>query len=67
MNNGTYRINLLIFLGGIEEIAYWQDLVAFEVHDTPSEMRGHYHGEWHGAVRPNLQWSTDLISPLPEA
>ena len=67
LNNGTYRVNLLIFLGGVEEIAYWQDLVAFEVHDTPSEMRGDYHGEWHGAVRPNLQWRTDTIGPLPEA
>jgi lipopolysaccharide transport system ATP-binding protein len=65
MNNGTYRVNLLIFCGDIE-IGYWEDLLAFEVHDTPSEMRGHYHGEWPGAIRPILQWRTDRIGPLPE-
>lgn len=66
MNNGTFRINLLIFYGS-EEVACWEDLVAFEVHDTPTESRGHYHGEWPGALRPNLQWNTDTIGPLPEA
>jgi len=66
MNNGTYRINLLIFLGATVEIADWQDLVTFDVHDAPSEMRGHYHGDWHGAVRPNLEWRTDWIGALPD-
>lgn len=66
MNNGTYRIHLLIVSGDLV-IGYWEDLVAFEVHDTPSEMRGHYHGEWSGAVRPNLQWHTEAVGPLPAA
>jgi lipopolysaccharide transport system ATP-binding protein len=66
MNNGTYRINLMIFLGDAIEIADWRDLVAFEVRDAPSEMRGHYHGEWKGVVRPNIQWRTDRIGPLPD-
>lgn len=67
MNNGTYRVNLLIFSGaGSIEVGYWEDLLAFEVHDAPSELRAFYHGEWPGAVRPNLQWKTDSIGPLPK-
>lgn len=67
MNNGTYRINLAVYLDDSFEIAYWEDVVAFEVHDTPSELRGLYHEEWPGSVRPNLEWKTVLIQPLPTA
>jgi lipopolysaccharide transport system ATP-binding protein len=63
MNNGSYRIHLTILLGGVGEVAYWEDLVAFEVHDAASELRGAYHDVWPGAVRPNLQWKTELIEP----
>ncbi len=65
MNNGTYRINLQVVLGGTIDIANWQDLLAFEVHDVPSEMRGGFHGNWPGVVRPNLEWKTELVGPLP--
>lgn len=67
MNNGTYRVRLLIFLngfGGSEEVD-WEDLLAFEIHDAASEIRGDYHGAWAGAVRPNLEWKTELLEPLP--
>ena len=67
MNNGTYRIILSVFLNGIGEtlVAGWEDLLTFEVHDSPSELRRAYHGEWPGAIRPNLVWKTELLEPLP--
>jgi lipopolysaccharide transport system ATP-binding protein len=65
MNDGTYRINLMEVLDGVTVAARWEDLVAFEVHDAASELRGHYHGFWPGAMRPNLEWKTEPIGPLP--
>lgn len=61
MNNGHYRISATVLLGGATEIAHWQDLVAFEVHDEASELRGSYHDYWPGTVRPNLEWTTEVI------
>jgi lipopolysaccharide transport system ATP-binding protein len=66
MNNGTFRIKLVIYLDDTLEVAVWEDVVAFEVHDAPSELRGSYHEDWPGAVRPNLEWKTELIRPLPK-
>jgi lipopolysaccharide transport system ATP-binding protein len=63
MNNGTYRIRLTVLLNGIEQVAQWEDLIGFEVHDAASELRGDYHDEWPGAVRPHLEWTTELIEP----
>jgi lipopolysaccharide transport system ATP-binding protein len=64
LNTGNYRIGLVVVLGGTEDIAEWEDVVAFEVHDTASELRGTHNGYWPGAVRPNLEWKTEFISPL---
>lgn len=63
MNSGTYRIHLTVLLGGMTEVAHWEDIIAFEVHDAASELRGFYHDFWPGAVRPNLKWDTELIDP----
>jgi hypothetical protein len=46
-------------------VAEWEDLLAFEIHDSASELRGAYHGQWPGAVRPNLEWKTEFLAPLP--
>jgi lipopolysaccharide transport system ATP-binding protein len=67
MNDGTYRICLLVLLNGhagAEDID-WNDLLAFEIHDVASEFRGDYHGHWSGALRPNLEWRTELLESLP--
>lgn len=67
LNCGTYRIHLSVLLGGLTLIANWEDLLTFEVHDVPSELRGFYHGEWPGAIRPNLAWKTELIEAFSES
>lgn len=67
MNDGTFRICLLVSLNGhagAEDIE-WNDLLAFEIHDVASEIRGDYHGHWSGALRPNLEWRTELIESFP--
>lgn len=61
MNAGTYWIHLSLMQGGLVIAGYWADLIAFEVHDAPTEMRGHYHDAWPGAVRPTLHWKTELL------
>jgi lipopolysaccharide transport system ATP-binding protein len=67
MNNGTYRLTLAVFLNGIggTMAAEWEDLLVFEIHDAPSELRGAFHGQWPGTVRPNLKWKTEFLEPLP--
>jgi len=64
LNCGTYQIHLSVLLGGLTLVAKWEGLLAFEVHDVPSELRGFYHGEWPGAIRPNLAWKTEVIEPF---
>jgi hypothetical protein len=67
MNNGTYRLHLVVFLNsiGATVAAEWEDLLVFEIHDAPSELRGAFHGQWPGTVRPNLEWKTEFLEPLP--
>jgi len=67
MNNGSYRLHLRIFLNGVGVtlVADWEDLLAFEIHDAASELRGAYHGQWPGTVRPDLQWKTEFLEALP--
>ena len=37
-----------------------EDVLVFEVSDT-SEGRGTWYGKWPGAVRPKLEWETELL------
>lgn len=61
MNTGTYWIDLSILQGNLITEAEWSDLLAFEVHDVPSELRGHYHDVWPGVLRPNLPWTIEVL------
>lgn len=66
MNNGTYQIGLTAFLNGSTVIAEWEDLVTFDVRDAAGETRGSYLDSWPGAVRPQFEWTRELLEPLPE-
>jgi len=61
LNNGTHRIQLGVYLGGITEVLYLEDLLVVEVLDAASKLRGPYHGRWEGAVRPHLKWTREQI------
>ena len=66
MNTGTYRVELVMYFNGTAmEPAVWEDVATFEVHDVSSELRGDYHGEWFGVVRPRFDWKTEQLEPLP--
>jgi lipopolysaccharide transport system ATP-binding protein len=66
MNVGTFNVQLFMYFSGANRIsASWDNLASFEIHDALSELRGDYHGEWPGAVRPRFDWKTELLEPLP--
>jgi hypothetical protein len=66
MNVGTYSVQLFMYFSGTTTITVsWDDIASFEVHDVPSELRGDYHGEWPGIVRPRFEWQTEVLEPLP--
>ncbi len=66
MNVGTYNVQLFMYFSGTTTITVsWNDIASFEVHDVPSELRGDYHGEWPGIVRPRFEWQTEVLEPLP--
>lgn len=66
LNNGTHRIEFVVFDGPNCIVFQAEDLLIFEVHDAPSELRGMYHGSWPGAIRPNLEWKTEQIGAAVE-
>jgi lipopolysaccharide transport system ATP-binding protein len=61
LNEGRFTVSAVVGRGINETLAYAEDVVAFDVHDT-GEMRGHYFGHWPGVVRPKLPWTTTPIS-----
>jgi lipopolysaccharide transport system ATP-binding protein len=69
MNNGTFRLNLVVFLNGIGATvaAEWEDLLVFEICDAVSELRGDFHGQWPGTMRPSLEWKREFLEPLPSS
>jgi hypothetical protein len=45
-----------------DEVVYrLEDVLGFDVHDVP-DLRGHSFGKGVGAVRPLLEWHTELVS-----
>lgn len=60
LNTGTHRIHLGVYLGAAIKPFILEDLLVFDVQDA-SDLRGLYHGDWPGAIRPDLQWTTELI------
>lgn len=63
MNDGDYRIDLVITSEQTRAVYKHPELLTFTVLDAP-EMRSGWHGPWPGAVRPNLQWRTELVENL---
>lgn len=57
LNDGTHRIDFY-FQDSAGFVMYTErDLLTFEVHDD-ANFRDGWYGEWGGAVRPALQWTT---------
>lgn len=60
LNDGMHRIELLVVKDERNIIYRQDDILVFNVLDT-IEMRGAWYGKWQGAVRPILEYSTELI------
>jgi lipopolysaccharide transport system ATP-binding protein len=63
LNDGVHRITLLVVedLGRI--IYSHEDLLAFDIHEDVASREG-WLGDWPGATRPMLRWTTELVSPV---
>jgi lipopolysaccharide transport system ATP-binding protein len=59
LNDGVYRVSFSLCRG--HEVVYCLDnAVIFDVRDT-TEGRDAWYGKWAGAIRPALEWHTELI------
>ena len=58
MNDGMHKVQLLV-VKNLHTIIYDKnDALSFEVHDA--DRKG-WHGKWVGAVRPDLDWTTERV------
>ena len=62
LNDTSYTITPIIHRAGWTTAVLVENAVEFHVHDT-GQMRQEFTGIWPGSVRPQLDWSTDLIEP----
>ena len=62
LNDGRYRVELLVVQDENTVVYRHDDVLAFEVADS-SDLRGSWYGRWPGVVRPLLAWSTELVEP----
>ena len=60
LNDALHRVELLVVENSTEVVFRLRDALVFEVQDTP-DLRGAWFGRWQGAVRPILEWTTDLL------
>ena len=60
LNNGVYRVRLLIVIDISRAIINLDNAAIFEVHDI--ERDGAWFGKWIGAVRPTFNWVTTSAS-----
>ncbi|MCE5324501.1 ABC transporter ATP-binding protein [bacterium] len=60
LNDGMHRVEALVVQDQCNVIYKAQDVLVFDVGDDISR-RGSWHGKFPGAVRPRMEWHTDLI------
>jgi lipopolysaccharide transport system ATP-binding protein len=59
LNDGTHRVALYIAKNG-RTILQEDQILVFDIRDVV-EVRHGWHGKWAGAVRPMLDWSSELV------
>lgn len=64
LNDGVHQVHLLVVQDGSVVIYNHSDVLSFEVRDA-LELRDGWYGKWPGAVRPDLEWHTELLEELP--
>ena len=65
LNDGQYRVTVLVVKDASVALLNEADIIAFEVHDV--ERQGKWFGKWIGVVRPHFEWKSDMqpIASLP--
>jgi lipopolysaccharide transport system ATP-binding protein len=61
LNDGTYRVSLLVVEKQAIILSQHDELLVFDVLDNP-DARGPWFGRWVGVVRPDLCWETALLT-----
>jgi lipopolysaccharide transport system ATP-binding protein len=59
LNDGTYRISIMIVKDRFHGIYKLDDVLVFDVQDAERECD--YYGKWEGMVRPKLDWTSEFI------
>jgi lipopolysaccharide transport system ATP-binding protein len=62
LNDGIYKIRLLVVQDTSIPLLDISDILTFEVKDI--SRQGSWYGKWLGAIRPQLDWSLELVSSL---
>jgi lipopolysaccharide transport system ATP-binding protein len=60
LNDGTYRVLLLVVRDQGIVLYRHKDILVFNVSDS-IDRRGDWYGKWEGAVRPMLKWETEYL------
>lgn len=63
LNNGLFRMTLIVFGKAFSDVRIIEDILAIEIHDSPA-LRGDFHGVMAGVVRPDLTWSTRTLDSI---
>ncbi len=65
LNDGVYRVVVMIVSDTTRVIYRHEDAVMFEIYDD-ANRRGDWYGKQIGVVRPQLEWSTELLALIPK-
>jgi len=62
LNDGTHRVDLLVIRDqGVSTVIHQEEeILVFDVRDD-SSLRGDWYDKWPGAIRPLLDWRTELV------
>ena len=64
LNDGGYRASLVVIKNSATVVHRDDDALVFDILDSVEDRNGWY-GKWKGVIRPRLDWSTELVEPLP--
>jgi lipopolysaccharide transport system ATP-binding protein len=59
LNDGIYKISMMVVADGSYALFYYQDAVSFEVNE--SRNASGWHGKWIGVVRPKLDFNLEQL------
>ncbi len=62
LNDGTYRVELLLVKNQAQVFFIMDNALVFEVVESPLRIEtSAWHGKWPGVLRPNLKWTTEFL------